>query len=74
MEEGLLGSKDQVDNGADPGVAPVPYPCRPQLVAERIRQYGGTAKVERFQFGEEDVEVPELNPAKNLVGVGIGLA
>jgi hypothetical protein len=73
MEVCLLGSKHEVDHGADPGVGPVPDPGRPQPVAERIRQYAGPAKVERFQFGEEDVEVPELDPAKNLVGVGVGV-
>jgi hypothetical protein len=57
MEEGFLGSEDQVDNGADISVAAVPDTGFPQLVAEADRQYSGITKVERFEFGEEDVEV-----------------
>jgi hypothetical protein len=73
VEERLLGTEDQVDNGADAGVAAMPDPGGPQLFAESDRQYHGIAKVERFQFGEQDVEVPQLNAAENLIGVGFGL-
>ena len=73
VEERLLGTEDEVDNGADAGVAAVPDAGGPQLFAECYRQYHRIAKVERFQFGEEDVEVPQLNAAENFVGVGFGL-
>jgi hypothetical protein len=73
VEERLLGTEDEVDNGADAGIAAVPDAGGPQLFAECDRQYHGIAKVERLQFGQEEVEVPQLNAAENFVGVGFGL-